>query len=76
MRPGIQRAQHLLTVFETRAHDMAGNGVIIKITAAASDNRIRINRAVLHAVDIRRDKITTGNPGKNRLFGRINSRAE
>ena len=45
VRAGVQRVQDLLGIFEARAHDLAGNGVIVVVAAGAGDDGIGVNGA-------------------------------
>ena len=68
--------QDLLGIFEARAHDLAGNGVIVVVTAGAGDDGIGVNGVVFHAVDVGGDEVAAGNARQDGLFGAVNGGTE
>ena len=76
MRAGVQRVQDLLGIFEARAHDLAGNGVIVVVAAGAGDDGIGVNGVVFHAVDVGGDEVTASDARQDGLFGAVNGGTE
>ena len=76
MRASVQRVQDLLGIFEARAHDLAGNSVIVVVTAGAGDDGIGVNGVVFHAVDVGRDEVAASDARQDGLFGAVNGGTE